>query len=102
MVTAHDQLRKGCRGFKKQLQTSCCGATGSGRLGSTGTQVQSPAQHSELRIWPCHSCGLGRNCSWDLTPGPGTPYAMGQQEKEEKRLLFLSLWGRVHLSPPPL
>ena len=42
------------------------------RLGSTGKQVQSPTQYSRLRIWRC------RNCSSDLIPGPGTPYASGR------------------------
>ena len=32
------------------------------RLGSTGTQVQSPTRHSGLRIRHCQDCGLGRDC----------------------------------------
>ena len=46
-------------------------------LGSTGTQVQSPAWHSGVRIQHCHSNGLGLNCGSDLIPGLGTPYALG-------------------------
>ena len=63
-------------------------------FGSAGTQVRSPAQHSGLRIWRCCSLGLGRDCSSDLIPGPGTPYAAGwpnmkkikkRRKKERKR-----------------
>ena len=54
-------------------------------LGSTGTQVQSPAQHSRLRIWHCCSCGLGQNCSLDLMPGPGTPCATMRPKKEKEK-----------------
>ena len=56
-------------------------------LGSTGTQVPSPPWCNELRIQHCHSCGLGYNCSFDLTPGPGTPCATGQPKKRKKRKL---------------
>ena len=38
-------------------------------LCNTRTQVQSPAGHSGLRIWGCHSCSIGHNCSSDLIPG---------------------------------
>ena len=31
-------------------------------LGSPGMWVQSPAQHSGLRIWCCHSFSLGQDC----------------------------------------
>ena len=48
-------------------------------------QVQSLAWHSGLRIWHCHNCGVDYNCSSDLIPGPGTPYAMGQLKKKEKK-----------------
>ena len=44
----------------------------SGALGAGLTQW-----HSELRIWCCHSCSIGRNCGSGLIPGPGTPYAVG-------------------------
>ena len=40
-------------------------------------QVQSLAQHSELRIRYCCSRGLGHNGSSDLIPGLRTQYAMG-------------------------
>ena len=42
-------------------------------LGSAGTQVPSLAQQSVLRIWCCHSCGLGSICGSDLIPGPRIP-----------------------------
>ena len=52
-------------------------------LGSSGTQVQSPALH-RLRIQSCSSCGLGYNCSTDLIPGPGTLYAEGGKERRKE------------------
>ena len=57
-------------------------------LGSTATQVQSPAQHSGLRIRRCRSCSLGLDCSLDLIPGPGTPYATGQPNRKKKIFLI--------------
>ena len=53
-------------------------------LWSPRTQLQSPAQHSELRIWHCHSCSIGHNCGSDLIPGLGNPYAVGQSKKKKK------------------
>ena len=29
------------------------------------------------------SCGLGHNYGLDLTPGPGTPYAVGRPKKKK-------------------
>ena len=55
------------------------------RLGSTGTQVRFPAQHSGLRIWHCHNYSLGRDWGLDMIPGLGTPYAMRQQKKGKIR-----------------
>lgn len=52
---------------------------------STETQVQSLTHHSGLRIWRCHTCGLGRNCSSALIPGLGTPRAEGQPKKKRKK-----------------
>ena len=49
--------------------------------GSAGTQVQSPAWHSGLRIWGCCSFGLGHNCGWD----PGTSYALVWSEKKTEK-----------------
>ena len=54
-------------------------------LRSTGIQVQSQAQRSGLRILHCCSCSLGLDCSSDLTPGPGTPYAWWWPKKKKKR-----------------
>ena len=56
-------------------------------LGSFGTQVQSPAQCSGLRIHHCCRCGLGHNCDLDLIPGLGTPYAAWQPKKGGKFFL---------------
>lgn len=44
-----------------------------------------PAQW--VKIWHCHSCGLGPNYCSDLIPGWGTPHAKGRpkmKKKEEK------------------
>ena len=56
-------------------------------LGSAGTQVQSLAQHSGLRIWCCHSCSLGHNCSSYLIPGQGTP-----KKKKDEILPSAATW----------
>ena len=53
-------------------------------LGSTGIQVQFPAQHSGFRIRCCHSCSFGRSCGLDLIPGLGTPYATSSQTRKKK------------------
>ena len=49
-----------------------------------GTQVRFPAQCSVLRIWCCHSYGLGRNHGSDLISGLDTPYAAGWPKKKKK------------------
>ena len=54
-------------------------------LESAGMKVQSLAQHSGLRIWHCHSCGLGRNCCSDLIPVPGTPCASGWPKMKKQK-----------------
>ena len=54
-------------------------------LWSTGTQVQSPAWPSRLRIQCCCSCSLGCICSSDLIPGPGTSICHGMAKKEKKK-----------------
>ena len=53
-------------------------------LGSTETQVQSPAPHSRLRIRRCHSCSLVCSCSLDLIPGPRVPCAWVKQTKKKR------------------
>ena len=53
-------------------------------LGSTGTQVRSPAQHSGLRICQCFSSDLGQNCSSDLITGPRNTICHGVAKKENK------------------
>ena len=56
-----------------------------GYLGSTWTWVHSPAWHSGLRIWHCHSFSLGHSCISDLILGPETPCASGQPKKKKKK-----------------
>ena len=51
---------------------------------SARTRVQSPAQHSGLKIRCCRSCGSGRHCSSDLIPGLGKPYASGRPKKKRE------------------
>ena len=58
---------------------------------SAGTEVPSPAQHSGLRIWQCHSCSLGYNCSIDLMLGLGSSHCCrvaknGKKEKRKKKI----------------
>ena len=53
-------------------------------LCSARTQVRSPAQHSGLRICCCCRCSVGCNCSLDLIPGLGNPYACHRGAKKEK------------------
>ena len=43
-----------------------------------------PTQQSGLRVWHCHSCGVGPNCGWDLTPCPGTSICQRGSQKREK------------------
>ena len=49
-------------------------------LRSARMQVQSLAWHSGLRIWHCHSCGVGCNCGSDLIP------SLGQPRKKKKKV----------------
>ena len=51
----------------------------------TWDAVQSPAQHNGLRIQHCHSCGLGDNCGWDLSPALRTPDVERRQKKKKKK-----------------
>ena len=71
--------------LKKTSQSSHSGTMDWQHLWSAGMQVQSPAQHSGLRIQCCHSYRVGCNCSLDLIPGPGTPYTMGRPKKKGKK-----------------
>ena len=38
-----------------------------------------------LRIWRCHSCGLGRSCGLDSVLGPGTFIRHGCDQKRKKK-----------------
>ena len=62
-------------------------------VGSAGTQVQSPAQDSELRIWHCCSYGLGHNCSLYLIPGGRG--GSGQKKKKERGNEWASEWASL-------
>ena len=55
-------------------------------LESTGIQIQSPARHRGLRIWRCHSCGVGRNCSSNLKSLAWELYMLwGSQNRRKKK-----------------
>ena len=71
--------------MKRRHRSSCCGPMGSLHLGSTGMHVQSLAQHGGFRIWHCRSCSISLNCSLNLIPGPGTPYAVGWSKTKKER-----------------
>ena len=70
----------------------CCQTEmmGSSHCGTTGLAVSLEhwvtglilAQHSGLRIQCCHTCEVGCNCSSDLIPDLGSPYAMGWPKKD--------------------
>ena len=57
-----------------------------------------PHQHSGLKDPPqhCWSRGVGQNCSSDLTPGLGTPYAAGRpkKRKKEKKCFLILSWRK--------
>lgn len=86
---------------KPQKWSSHCGARGS-----------AASRHSEFkRIWCCLSCRIDPNCgncSSDLIPGVGTPYADSQKKKKKKKinpstylipiLLFYFLLGTMLIS----
>ena len=55
-----------------------------GILGALGHRFD-PQPGKWVKDPVCHSCGLGHNCSLDLSPGLGTPYAAGQPRKEKKK-----------------
>ena len=63
-------------------------------LGSAGMQVQSPARHSELRIWCCLDCNYGL----DLIPGLGPPNAMGQPKKDDQIVVLWTCCSIVYHS----
>ena len=65
-------------------------------LWSTGTQVQSPSQQSDLRIQHCSTCGIGHNCSLDLISGLGTLHAAGWPKKEKKKKENINHRGGSH------
>ena len=67
-------------------------------LCSNGTQVQSLALHSGLRIWHYCSCSIRRNCSSDLIPDPGTPYAKGQTKKKKKVIhMYVRVYNIIYI-----
>ena len=66
-------------------------------LCNTRTQVQSPAGHSGLRIWGCHSCSIGHNCSSDLIPGGNSTCCKEAKQTNKQKQTVLTT-----PSPPPL
>ena len=78
--------------LKKVVREFCCDAAGE-RCGvvsaiaqvAVEVRVLFPAQHSGLKIWHCHSCGIGCSCSSDLIPGPGTSICHGSGQKPNQK-----------------
>ena len=85
--TAHKKVWGGRASAVAQQDRRC--------LGSPGARVQSPAWHRWLRIWHFYSYGLGRDCSSDLIPGLGVPYAAGWPKMEKKKKKKKKVWGGV-------
>lgn len=54
------------------------------QLWNAGMQDQFQARHSGLSIQCCQSCSIGRNYGLDMIIGQGTPYAVGQPNKQTK------------------
>ena len=83
--------------LKKNIhRSSCCGTVGSVASPECCGTGCIPGGHSRLRIRCCHSCSVGCNCSLDLIPGLGTPYAMGSQKKKKKKNRFRDFSINAH------
>ena len=54
-------------------------------LGSAGICVQSPAQHSGVRLWCYYSCGLDLDCGSNQIPGPEASYAAEPKMKKKQK-----------------
>ena len=54
------------------------------------------------KIRHCCSCSIGHNCSSDLIPGPGTPYAVGwpKKKKTKQQIKTKLAWSGQGLSNP--
>ena len=52
-------------------------------------KIRSPNQCSGLRIWHCHSWGVGRSCGSDSVPSPGNFHMLRVQAKKKKRKMKL-------------
>ena len=73
--------------------------SGTQGVSTVAQQVKNPAlslqwcrfdpqpQCSGLRIWHCHSCGIGHSCGSDWIPGPGTSirHECSQKKKKKKK-----------------
>ena len=55
---------------------------------SAGTQVQSLAWHSGLRILHGPTCSVGLNCGWNMTPGLELHMPQGAKKEKKKILLW--------------
>ena len=70
----------------------CCGAVGLVASWERWNAGSIPGLAQWVKDLTCCSCSLGHNCSSDLIPGPGTPYASGQpKKKEEKKRRWVEL-----------
>ena len=66
-------------------------------LWTTGMQVQSLAPHSGLRIWHCHSCGIGHSCGSNVIPWP-LGDTNKQTNKQQENHNTPSTFGKVSKS----
>ena len=73
----------------QNVGSSHCGAMGSVASLESQDGDSIPAQHSQLRIWHCHSSGTGHSGSLDLISGLGGPYASGVDKREEKKIFLM-------------
>ena len=83
-----------CKSFKNGMRVPAAVQQDKWSLrspGSPGTKAPSLTQHSGLRIWRCHSCGLGYNYCSEMIPGRGTPYAKGQPKKGKQNMVLTEI-----------
>lgn len=80
--------RDDCTASTKSLSwasgSSCCGTTG-----SAASWECWDTRHSELGIWHCRSCGLGRSCGSELSLAWELHIQQSSQKRMKKKVGFL-------------
>lgn len=72
--------------------------TGTGSIfEALGCGFNPPSLAQWLRVWGYRTCGLDWNCSLNLIPDPGAPYASGRptMKKKKKDSLFLAFGNLI-------